>query len=200
MPPGRTSAGRVAACPGSIRPMAPSLLRRPCALAATLALLGPACSTLDPVPAPSDPGPSTGFAPTTEERAELLDLVQRTFDAIRDGDSTRWSELLLEEGAFTSWSSARREARVTTFEDLRSREAGPSGRYLERCWDARILVEGDLAMIWTPYDFHIDGAFSHSGIDLFSLLRTPAGWRVASITYTVDPEQRPDNPLAPPTP
>ena len=54
-------------------------------------------------------------------------------------------------------------------------------------------------MIWTPYDFHIDGAFSHSGVDVFTLLRTPAGWRVASISYTVDPEQRPDNPLAPPT-
>ena len=165
-----------------------------------MALLAPACSTLSPVPASADPGPRAAFAPSAEERAELLDLVQRTFDAIREGDPARWSELLLEEGTFTSWSSARREARVTTFEELRSREPGPRGRYLERCWDARILLEGDLAMIWTPYDFHIDGAFSHSGVDVFTLLRTLAGWRVASISYTVDPEQRPDNPLSPPTP
>ena len=52
-------------------------------------------------------------------------------------------------------------------------------------------------MVWTPYDFHIDGRFSHSGIDVFTVVRTADGWRIASIAYTVDREQRDDNPLPP---
>ena len=52
-------------------------------------------------------------------------------------------------------------------------------------------------MIWTPYDFHIDGRFSHSGVDVFTVVRTADGWRIASIAYTVDREPRDDNPLPP---
>ncbi|QRP62556.1 nuclear transport factor 2 family protein [Rhodanobacter sp. FDAARGOS 1247] len=57
--------------------------------------------------------------------------------------------------------------------------------FLERIWDAQVTVQGNLAQVWAPYDFHLDGKLSHCGIDSFSLARTADGWRIAGISYTV---------------
>ncbi len=171
------------------RPALPA--RRLAALLLAAPLLG-SCATTSPSAMDDD-----AVTPTPEQSAELLDLVQRAFDAIRDGDPAAWDDLLLQDGGFTAFDSASRSARFTSFDDLRGRAAGEAGRYLERCWDPRILIEGDLTMIWTPYDFHIDGRFSHSGVDVFTVVHTADGWRIASIAYTVDREQRDDNPLPP---
>ncbi|WEN14203.1 nuclear transport factor 2 family protein [Rhodanobacter sp. AS-Z3] len=57
--------------------------------------------------------------------------------------------------------------------------------FLERIWNAQVTVNGNIAQVWAPYDFHLDGKLSHCGIDNFSLVRTAAGWRVAGISYTV---------------
>ncbi|MBD0321396.1 MAG: hypothetical protein ICV87_13740, partial [Gemmatimonadetes bacterium] len=40
-----------------------------------------------------------------------------------------------------------------------------SERLLERMWSPVVHVQGPLAVVWTPYDFHVDGQFSHCGID-----------------------------------
>jgi hypothetical protein len=57
--------------------------------------------------------------------------------------------------------------------------------FRERIWDAQVTVQGNLAQVWAPYDFHLDGKLSHCGIDSFSLVRNADGWRIAGISYTV---------------
>lgn len=57
--------------------------------------------------------------------------------------------------------------------------------FRERIWDAQVTVQGNLAQVWAPYDFHLDGKLSHCGIDSFSLVRNADGWRVAGVSYTV---------------
>ncbi len=57
--------------------------------------------------------------------------------------------------------------------------------FRERIWDAQVTVQGNLAQVWAPYDFHLDGKLSHCGIDSFSLVRGTDGWRVAGVSYTV---------------
>ena len=53
-------------------------------------------------------------------------------------------------------------------------------------------------MVWAPYDFHVNGAFSHCGVDVFSLVRTAEGWRIAAVAYTVEREGCAPSPLGPP--
>ena len=59
---------------------------------------------------------------------------------------------------------------------------------VERMWDPQVLEHRGLAVVWTPYDFHIGGRFSHCGVDAFTLLRTPVGWRISGVAYTVERE------------
>lgn len=67
----------------------------------------------------------------------------------------------------------------------------------ERIWNPRVEIHGPMAEVWTRYDFHLDGKFSHCGIDDFSLVLTPTGWRIAAVTYTVERTGCPESPLGP---
>lgn len=63
--------------------------------------------------------------------------------------------------------------------------ARKGGVWRERIWQPTVLVHDGLAQVWAPYDFHLDGRFSHCGIDSFSLVRDGGRWRIAGIVYSM---------------
>ena len=69
---------------------------------------------------------------------------------------------------------------------------------LERMRKPTVLVQGRTAMLWATYDFYIDGSYSHCGTDVFSLLKTDTGWKIAGIIYSVETRDCPDTPPNPP--
>jgi hypothetical protein len=54
----------------------------------------------------------------------------------------------------------------------------------ERIWSPQVQVDGPMAQVWAPYDFHLDGKFSHCGVDVFTLVQGKDGWQIAAIAYT----------------
>lgn len=58
----------------------------------------------------------------------------------------------------------------------------------ERIWDAEVRVDGNLAAVWAPYDFHRGDEFSHCGIDALHLVRTRDGWKILAIAWTARSE------------
>jgi ketosteroid isomerase-like protein len=83
-------------------------------------------------------------------------------------------------------------------EDFLASLGGEDQELLERMWEPVVQVHGRVAMVWTPYDFYLNGAFSHCGTDVFTLLKDLEGWKIASITYNVVREECPPSPLGPP--
>jgi hypothetical protein len=47
-----------------------------------------------------------------------------------------------------------------------------------------IEIDGDIAMVWSPYVFLIDGKLSHCGIDHVDLVRESGGWKILNLTWT----------------
>jgi hypothetical protein len=47
-----------------------------------------------------------------------------------------------------------------------------------------VRVDHDLAVVWAPFDFLVDGKVDHCGTDLFNLVRTEGKWLIASIADT----------------
>lgn len=68
---------------------------------------------------------------------------------------------------------------------------------VERMWNPTVLIHGKIATVWTEYDFHINGEFSHCGVDAFSLAREPVGWRIVHVSYTVERTGCKPSPLGP---
>jgi len=175
----------------TIRRMHPILLR---ALgAASLAFLGACAST----------APSALRPPGDADREAVLDVIQRSFDAIAaqgEEGARMWEELLLDRGTMTSVATQDGVPvpRTRTFTEHLERTAAstPQQSYLERMWDATVLVEGDIAVVWTPYDFWLGGEFSHGGIDAATLVRTEDEWKIASFSWSVVRDY--ESPLPPP--
>ena len=60
---------------------------------------------------------------------------------------------------------------------------GPE-RYEERLTDPAIEVDGDIAMVWSPYVFSMDGKPDHCGTDHFDLVREGGAWKVLNVTWS----------------
>lgn len=61
-----------------------------------------------------------------------------------------------------------------------------NGDFVERGWDGDVAVSGVVATVTLPYDFYRDGTWSHCGVDVFTMVDTDSGWRIASLAYTVE--------------
>jgi hypothetical protein len=139
-------------------------------------------------------------ATSAADSTAVVAAVDRLFDAMARRDTTAARAVLMPGSQFISIrpgaeSSAPRRQADSTF--LRSL-AGGGQRLLERMWTPAVHVHGAIAVVWAPYDFHIDGKFSHCGVDTFSLVRAATGWQISGISYTVEQTGCAASPLGPP--
>ncbi|KAJ7225119.1 hypothetical protein B0H12DRAFT_277833 [Mycena haematopus] len=44
-----------------------------------------------------------------------------------------------------------------------------------------VLVDSDIAMAWTPYEFYFDGVLHHVGTDIWSLLKKDGKWVISGL-------------------
>lgn len=135
----------------------------------------------------------------SREEEQVLAAVQDFFDGLAAGPEALHATLL-EEGPVTRLRErdGTIEWTIQTFGQMSAATAQDDARMLERMWDATVLVHGPLAQVWTPYDFHVDGEFSHCGVDAFTLIKTQDGWKVSGVAYTVEPTGCEPSPLGPP--
>lgn len=50
-----------------------------------------------------------------------------------------------------------------------------------------VLIDADLAVVWTPYKFFYKGAYSHCGVNSFQLVRLNNVWK---IQYLIDTRRK----------
>ncbi len=140
---------------------------------------------------PVQPLPKGTGLPPTAERADdtqaVLATMQRMFDGLAARDGARiLAETRSEGGATASVErpdGTRRLRRLTWAEFAAGVKPGPE-RLQERLTDPAVEVDGDIAMVWSPYVFTVDGKLSHCGIDHFDLVREGGTWKVLNVTWT----------------
>ncbi len=59
-------------------------------------------------------------------------------------------------------------------------------------WDERItfdqiLIDDNLASVWTSYQFYVGDKFSHCGVNSFQLVKQESGWK---IVYLIDTRRK----------
>jgi len=121
------------------------------------------------------------------EVALVTRLSHEFMTALSSKDTQRLNALLAPQAMLYSV----RDGETGPVFGARTRESfleglqGGSNVFLERIWEPVVEVSGGVAMVWAPYDFHLDGAFSHCGVDVLTFLKLDGGWKVASVTYDV---------------
>jgi hypothetical protein len=123
-------------------------------------------------------------AQTPEEQVNAV--VDLLMTSIGRADSATAASLFHPDANLVIVDSreGRRSVQTLPASDLAASVGQSGGVWEERVWDPQVLFDGDLALVWAPYDFHIDGRFSHCGVDAFHLARAAEGWKIISIVYT----------------
>jgi hypothetical protein len=118
----------------------------------------------------------------TGQQAVLVP-VNALFDAMVKHDVEASRKLILPGAAFAVVKpdgTVSMEHDVDYLDSLAKHKEG----LRERIWNAQVTVNGNIAQVWAPYDFHLDGKLTHCGIDVFSMVHTADGWRIAGISYS----------------
>jgi len=126
----------------------------------------------------------TGFraAPGAEEQA-VLASVQALFDGMANRDAAAIKAQSLPGGTMV----LMRDGKPTqlTLESFAERAGRPGTTHnRESIHDPLVRIDNDVAVVWAPFDYAIDGKVDHCGTDLFDMVKVDGKWLVAGVADT----------------
>jgi hypothetical protein len=126
--------------------------------------------------------PSAHAAPSAEEQAVLAPL-QAFLAGIAAGDKAAMAAQTLPDAMITRVAGGKVTQKA--LHALVDAMPAPGGRKLEeRIHDPLIRIDEDLAIVWAPYDFLIDGKVDHCGTDVVELARRDGRWLISGLADT----------------
>lgn len=117
-----------------------------------------------------------------EARSGVLQAADALFRAMHDRDTAALDTLLHPRAQIVSVSE--RGVNVRTAAEWIPTVARSTEVLRERMWDTQIEIDGGLATLWAPYDFHRGERFSHCGMDAFQFVHERGAWRLISVAFT----------------
>jgi hypothetical protein len=127
------------------------------------------------------------MAQSASEKKEILRVVEQFFDALEKQDSLAWNNLFLKD--------ARNYILGTHNDTIRTGMQDPldfkfsKGRIIKehmRKAGVAVQIHRNIATVWAPYDLWVNSTYSHCGVDVFTLLKTSQGWKIASLAFTIE--------------
>lgn len=118
--------------------------------------------------------------------------VDDFFAALRSDDKTALADHMIPEATIFVHNRMNPDnPRIDTVPvaDHLARWATQTRKVDEAMHQETVLVDGDMAQVWGPYVFTVEGEVSHCGINSLSMVRTDNGWKVANTSFTME---RPD--------
>lgn len=124
-------------------------------------------------------GPVAPAFATTQEQSAVLAPVRAMFDGMAKYDQDAMRATVQPEGSVALLRKGK-VVRMTLGEFIDRIKPGKD-RIEERIHDPLVRIDGDLAMVWTPYEFLVDGKVKHCGTDLVHLVKMDGRWLIAGI-------------------
>ncbi|MCH3881505.1 nuclear transport factor 2 family protein [Tenacibaculum aquimarinum] len=127
---------------------------------------------------------------SSEEKA-IKQTIETFFDGLHKGDSTIVSATMHSSIKIQTTFNRKGEKDIVT--DSREKiltgiaNKKPENKYFEKLLSWDIKIDGNLASVWTPYEFYLNDKFSHCGANSFQLFNNNGKWE---IIYLVDMRRR----------
>ena len=123
----------------------------------------------------------------TSDEKDVVAVVQKIFDGIGNHDGELIRASMLPEARIYSVRDTGASS-STTVADMITQVSGGKVAMLERFTSApHVLIRGRIGQVWGEYEFLRDGKFSHCGVDTATLFKTAEGWKISTLSYTVEP-------------
>ena len=123
---------------------------------------------------------------------EAKELIDTFFEGFHKGDTLIMNSVMVEnlpnQTVFTTRDGIPKVMDGNISEFLKAIANRPADQiWEEKLLDYKIQIDGNLAHVWTPYEFWLNGNFSHCGANAFTLAKTDAGWK---IVHLIDSRRR----------
>lgn len=126
---------------------------------------------------------SFSFAQNSSEK-EIIKPIENLFNAMKSADSLGVKNAFSGSAIMQTFGK-NQEIRTDKVEDF-AKQVGASqaGDLDERFTISKILVDGNMASVWVPYQFYYKGNFSHCGVNSFQLAKINNEWKIQYIIDT----------------
>ena len=132
---------------------------------------------------------TTLHAQRAPDEKAVLEVVHKFFDALEKQDTAEFRGTFFA-GARNFAVIDMKDSIVVRGQLARDFRFRPGQIVKERMREAvtEVNIHNNIAMVWAPYDLWVNETFSHCGVDVFTLIKDRQGWRIASVSYTIERE------------
>ena len=122
------------------------------------------------------------------DREAVIQVVVDFFEAMTARDVERMSELMTEDGMIYGYREGEDGTTIIrrSHREYLDNLASGEGEIVERFWNPEVMVYDRLATVWTPYDFHANGEYSHCGVNNFSMMRSDERWIITGVVFSIE--------------
>ena len=126
------------------------------------------------------------------EQQEVKKVIETFFMGLHKGDSTIIKSTLHKDIKIQTTFTNREGLKNLNTQSRQALLTGvankkPENVYLEKLLSYNIKIDGNLASVWTPYEFYLNDNFSHCGANSFQLFNNNGKWQ---IIYIIDMRRR----------
>lgn len=126
---------------------------------------------------------SFSFAQNSVEQ-EVVKPIENLFQAMKSADSIGVKNAFSSSAIMQTFGK-NNEIRTEKVEGF-AKQVGSSkvGDLDERFTISKVLVDGNMASVWVPYQFYYKGNYSHCGVNSFQLAKLNNEWKIQYIIDT----------------
>ncbi|MFY8208152.1 MAG: hypothetical protein ACOVOE_02285 [Caulobacter sp.] len=131
--------------------------------------------------------------PADAEDRAVLATTQAFFDGLEAADPAAMRAAALPNipmMALSTKPDGTVDVRRFGFEDSFGKTVAPGLK--EWMWSPVVVRRGALATVTGPFEITREGKTVHCGVNVFTLARTEGAWRVASVSWTAEPDACPE--------
>jgi hypothetical protein len=119
------------------------------------------------------------IAMSADQKAALASF-QGLLDGLGKRDKAAMTAQLLPGGGAILMRNGK--PAQMTFDALTDRLSQPGKEtHEERIHDAVVHIDGDVGIVWAPFEFLVDGKIDHCGRDIANMVRVEGRWLIAAI-------------------
>lgn len=135
-----------------------------------------------------------GIAQYTQAQSatdSVKQVVNQLFTAMKSSDPVLLQQCFADSAILQTIAMNKEGKTIVRNESVAAFAASiskaPAGALDERIEFDVVKTDGALAIAWTPYQFYLNGNFSHCGVNSFQLVRFNGQWK---IQYLIDTRRR----------
>ena len=127
-----------------------------------------------------------------EENQKVKAAVDTFFEGFHKGDTLLMKSVMTDNLLLQTTFKDQDGKNILVTENRSKLIEAIASRPEDQKWDERLLayniqIDGSMANVWTPYEFWLNGVFSHCGVNNFQLFNDSGQWK---IIYLIDTRRK----------